>query len=137
MVVTCAFYGFVNRATKVTLQVDREKLEVGQAIAYAGDNYIILSVLEADGYYHANVGLADLHRARTPARLKTAPRHTLAWEGKDVQDRLREAPESALHTHLKTAEATLRGLLREREEVLKRLEDAIQQLDRIHQNART
>ena len=48
MVVTCAFYGFINRTTKVTLQVDREELEVGQSFAFEGDNYVILSVFEAD-----------------------------------------------------------------------------------------
>jgi hypothetical protein len=41
-----------------------------------------------------------------------------------------------LQTSLQTAEARLQNLLRERDEVLKRLDDAIQQLDRIHQNAR-
>jgi hypothetical protein len=137
MVVTCAFYGFVNRATKVALQVDRDKLAVGQAIAYEGDNYTILSVSEADGHYHANVGLGHLYRARTPVRLKTAPAHALTVEGKDPPDRWRDAQEAALHARLKTAEASLQDLLREREEVLRRLEEAIQQLDRIRQNART
>jgi hypothetical protein len=136
MVVTCAFYGFVNRSTKVTLQVDQEKLEVGQAIAYEGDNYVILSVFEADGNYRANVGLPHLHRARLPSRLKTVPPHPSALEGKAMPDYRRDAPESALRTRLKTAEAKLHDLLRERDEVLKRLEDAIQQLDGIHQNAR-
>lgn len=136
MVITCAFYGFINRTTKVTLQVDQEALEVGQAIAYEGDDYVILSVFEADGHYRANVGLAHLHRAHNPSRLKTIPPHTLALGGKATQDSGRDAPESALHTRLKTAEATLHDLLRERDEVLKRLEDAIQQLDRIQQNAR-
>ena len=36
MVVTCAFYGFINRTAKVTLQVDREKLEVGQSFVFEG-----------------------------------------------------------------------------------------------------
>jgi hypothetical protein len=136
MVITCAFYGFVNRTTKVTLQVDQETLEVGQAIAYEGDNYVILSVFEADGDYRANVGLAHLHRARFASRLKTTPPHTPASEGKVTPDGRRDAPESALHTRLTAAETKLHDLLRERDEVLKRLEDAIQQLDRIHQSAR-
>jgi hypothetical protein len=136
MVVTCAFYGFVNRSTKVTLQVDQEKLEVGQMIAYAGDHYVILSVFEADGHYRANVGLPHLHRARFPSRPKTVPPHTSASEGRVMPDGGGDAPESALHTRLKTAEAKLHDLLRERDEVLKHLEEAIQQLDGIHQNAR-
>ena len=70
MVVTCAFYGFVNRTTKVTLQVDREKLEVGRSVTFEGDQYVILSVFEAEDDYRANVGLEHLHRFRIPARLK-------------------------------------------------------------------
>jgi hypothetical protein len=136
MVIPCAFYGFVNRTTKVTLQVDQAQLEVGQAIAYEGDRYVILSVFEADGHYRANVGLAHLHPTRFAARLKPVPPHPPALEGKPPQDSRREARESALQTSLHTAEAKLQDLLRERDEVLKRLEDAIQQLDRIQQNAR-
>jgi hypothetical protein len=136
MVIPCAFYGFVNRTTKVTLQVDRAQLEVGQAIAYDGDSYVILSVFEADGHYRANVGLAHLHPTRFTPRLKTAPPHPPTLEGKLPQDNRRDTRESALQTPLQTAEAKLQDLLRERDEVLKRLEDAIQQLDRIQQNAR-
>ena len=137
MVVTCAFYGFINRTTKVTLQVDREKLAVGQSLAFEGDHYLILSVFEADGHYRANVGLAHLHPTRSASRLKTVPPHPPALEGKAPQDSRRDTRESALQTSLQTAEAKLQDLLRERDEVLKRLEDAIQQLDRIHQHART
>jgi hypothetical protein len=136
MVIPCAFYGFVNRTTKVTLQVDQARLEVGQAIAYEGDDYVILSVFESDGHYCANVGLAHLHPTRFASRLRTIPPYPPAAEGKPLQDGGRDTPESALQTSLKAAEAKLRDLLQERDEVLKRLEDAIQQLDRIHQNAR-
>ena len=77
MVVTCAFYGFINRTTKVTLQVDREKLEVGQSLAFEGDQYVILSVFEAGDHYRANVGLEHLQRLRTPTRLKAPAPSTL------------------------------------------------------------
>ena len=36
-------------------------------VAFEGEHYVILSVFEADGYYHANVGLEYLHRFRMPA----------------------------------------------------------------------
>jgi hypothetical protein len=136
MVIPCAFYGFVNRTTKVTLQVDQEQLEVGRAIVYEGDDYIILSVFEADGYYHANVGLAHLHRTRPPSRLKTIASHTLPVGGKDTQDHRGDPQKSAVQIRLQTAETTIQDLLRERDEILKRLEEAIQQLDRLHQSAR-
>jgi len=118
------------------LQVDRAQLEVGQTIAYEGDSYVILSVFEADGHYRANVGLAHLHPTRFAPRLKPVPPHPPALAGKPPQDSRRDARESALQTSLQTTEAKLQDLLRERDAVLKRLEDAIQQLDRIHQNAR-
>ncbi len=133
MVVTCAFYGFVNRTTKVTLQVDRDKLEVGQLFAFEGEHYVILSVFEADGHYHANVGLEYLHRLRMPARVKTFVPGTLAFDDQDTQE---SRQESALYARLKAAEARLQDLLRERDEVVELLDHAIQQLDHLQQSAR-
>ena len=75
MVVTCAFYGFVNRTTKVTLQVDRDKLEVGQLFGFEGEHYVILSVFEADGHYHANVGRVFASPPYACTREDCCPRH--------------------------------------------------------------
>jgi hypothetical protein len=137
MVVTCAFYGFINRTTKVTLQVDRDKLEVGQSFAFEGDNYVILSVFEADGHYGANVGLEHLHRLRTPARMKAPARGTPVFQDKDPQESRKDGQESTLYARLQAAEAKLQDLLRERDEALKLLDHAMQQLDRLQQNERT
>jgi hypothetical protein len=134
MVVTCAFYGFVNRTAKVALQVDRDKLGVGQLFGFEGEHYVILSVFEADGHYHANVGLESLHRLRMPARVRTVVPGTLAFDDKDMPE---SRPESALYARLQTAEARLEDLLRERDEVLQLLDHAIQQLDQLQQSART
>jgi hypothetical protein len=134
MVVTCAFYGFVNRTTKVALQVDREKLEVGQSFAFEGDNYVILSVFEADGHYGANVGLEHLHRPRMPSRVKAPAPGALAFKDKDAQEPRQDGQESALYAQLRAAEAKLQDLLRERDEALKLLDHAIQQLDRLQQS---
>ncbi len=136
MVVTCAFYGFVNRSTKVTLQVDRDKLEVGQSLAFEGDHYVILSVFEADGHYRANVGLEHLHRLRTPSRGK-ASTGGLAFEDKETKELGKDGRESALYARLKAAEAKLHDLQQERDEALKRLDHAIQQLDRLQQSNRS
>jgi hypothetical protein len=136
MVVACAFYGFVNRTTKVTLQVDREKLAVGQSFAFEGDRYVILSVFEADGHYHANVGLEHLHRLRTPSRVKAPAPSTLAFEDKASQEAKRDGQESVLSARLKAAEAKLQDVLQERDEALKLLDQAIQQLDRLQQRDR-
>jgi hypothetical protein len=136
MVVTCAFYGFVNRTTKVTLEVDRERLEVGQSFAFEGDHYVILSVFEADGHYHANVGLEHLHRLRMPSRVKAPIPSTLAFEDKDPKEAKQDGQESLLDARLRAAEAKLQDLLRERDEALKLLDHAIQQLDRLQQSDR-
>jgi hypothetical protein len=136
MVVTCAFYGFVNRTTKVTLQVDREQLEVGQSFAFEEERYVILSVFEAGGHYRANVGLEHLHRLRPPARGKAPAPGVLAFTAKDADNHLQEGPESALSARLKAAEARLQDVLRERDEALKLLDHAIQQLDRLQQGDR-
>lgn len=134
MVVTCAFYGFVNRTTKVTLPVDREVLEVGRSFAFEEANYVILSVFEADGHYHANVGLEHLHRLRMPARVKAPVSGTLAFEDKDAKGSGKDGQEPALSARLKAAEAKLQDLLRERDEALKLLDHAMQQLDRLQQS---
>jgi hypothetical protein len=137
MVVTCAFYGFVNRTTKVTLEVDRERLEVGQSLAFEGDHYVILSVFEADDHYRANVGLEHRHRLRKPSRGKIPPPGAFAFEHKDVKEPGTDGQESALHARLRAAEAKLQDLQRERDEALKRLDHAIQQLDRLQQSDRS
>jgi hypothetical protein len=135
MVVTCAFYGFINRTTKVTLQVDREKLEVGQSLAFGGDHYVILSVFEANDHYRANVGLAHLQRLRPPARLKVPAPSTPAAAPKDGTESRQHGQEAILQGRLKAAEARLQDLLRERDEALKLLDHAIEQLDRLQQRA--
>jgi hypothetical protein len=135
MVVTCAFYGFVNRTTKVTLQVDRERLEVGQSFAFEGDRYVILSVSEGDDHYRANVGLEHLHRLRTPARLRAPAPSTPALAPRDAMESRKHGQEAVLQARLKAAEARLQDLLRERDEALKRLDHAMQQLDRLQQRA--
>jgi hypothetical protein len=134
MAVTCAFYGFVNRTTKVTLQVDREQLEVGQSFAFEGDQYVILSVFEADGHYGANVGLEHLHRLRIPSRVKAPIPGVLIFEDKEAHKSRQDELESTLSTRLKAAETKLQDLLRERDEALKLLDHAIQQLDRLQQS---
>lgn len=136
MVVACAFYGFVNRTTKVTLQVDREQLEVGQSFDFEGDHYVILSVFETDGHYHANVGLEHLHRLRMPSRVKAPTPSTLAFEDKASQEAKKDRQESILYARLRAAEAKLQDVLRERDEALKLLDHAIQQLDRLQQSDR-
>ncbi|HXH12872.1 MAG TPA: hypothetical protein VNP04_24265 [Alphaproteobacteria bacterium] len=129
MVVTCAFYGFVNRTTKVNLQVDREALEVGKVFAFEGDDYVILSVIESDGIYHANVSLAQIHRARTILRPKAAaPAVVEVNQG----SRRHEGQEAALQARLRATETRLQHVLQERDEALKLLDRAIQQLDRLH-----
>jgi hypothetical protein len=131
MVVTCAFYGIINRTTKVTLQVDRDKLEVGQAFTFEGDNYVILSAFETEGIYHANVALEHVHRSRLYPRSKPPMPGTLAFEQNGARHQVQG---SALQTRLKATETRLQHLQREHDEMLRLLDQAIEQLDRIHHN---
>jgi hypothetical protein len=133
MVVTCAFYGFINRTAKVTLQVDREKLEVGQSFVFEGDHYVILSVFEADDHYRANVGLEHFQRLLTPARLKAPAPNTSTSVPKDAIESKKHGRETILQARLKATAAKLQDLLRERDEALKLLDHAMQQLDRLQQ----
>jgi hypothetical protein len=128
MVVTCAFYGFLNHSTKVILDVDLEKLEVGKVIAFEGENYVILSLFEVNGLYHANVALEQIHRARTLPRSKPVGSRGREPEGNGSQS---EGRESTLQARVRAAEAQLQRLLQEREAALALLERAIQQLDRL------
>jgi hypothetical protein len=134
MVVTCAFYGFINRTAKVTLQVDREKLEVGQSIVFEGQQYVILSVFEGSGHYRANVGLEHLQRFLPPARLKTPAPKTSASVPEDAGESEPHGRETILRARLKATEARLQALLRERDEALQLLDHAMQQLDRLQQS---
>jgi hypothetical protein len=130
MVVTCAFYGFVNRTTKVKLQVDRQVLEVGKVFTFEGDQYIILSVFEADGSHHANVSLEHIYRARTLLRSKSTSPPLVE---PDENGRRSDGQDPVLQARLKAAETRLQHVLQEREEALKLLDGAIQQLDHLHQ----
>jgi hypothetical protein len=135
MVVTCAFYGFINRTTKVTLQVDREALEVGQSFTFEGDPYVILSVFEADDHYRANIGPEHLQGFRTPARLKAPAPNTPGAAPREATQSRKHGQETVLQARLKAAEARLEAVLRERDEALKLLDHAMQQLDRLQQMA--
>jgi hypothetical protein len=135
MVVTCAFYGFINRATKVTLQVDREQLEVGRSFVFEGDQYIVLSVFEADDHYCVNVGLEHLQRSRTPVRPKTLVPPTCVAAPKEATEAGKQGQEAVVEARLQAAEAQLQDLLRERDEALKLLDHAIQELDHLQQKA--
>jgi len=131
MVVTCAFYGIINRTTKVTLEVDRDQLEVGQAFTFDEDNYVILSVFEAEGTYHANVALEHVHRSRLHPRSKPPTPSTPAFHQNGTRQ---QGQESVLQARLKATETRLQHLQRERDEMLRLLDQAIEQLDRIHHN---
>jgi len=48
--------------------------------ASEGEQYSILSLFEADGHYHANIGPEYLHRVRMPARGQTFAPGTLAFD---------------------------------------------------------
>jgi hypothetical protein len=55
MQVRCNFYGLMNASTGVECLIDCDLLEVGEYFHYKEQDYIIVSVVESQGRWFANV----------------------------------------------------------------------------------
>jgi hypothetical protein len=55
MQVRCNIYGLMNASSGVECSVDRDLLEVGEYFHYKDQDYIIVSVVESQGRWFANV----------------------------------------------------------------------------------
>jgi hypothetical protein len=55
MQVRCSFYGLMNASTGVECVINRDLLEVGGPFQYKEQDYIIVSVVESQGRWFANV----------------------------------------------------------------------------------
>ncbi|MCZ6874507.1 MAG: hypothetical protein O7G88_13425 [bacterium] len=55
MQVRCNFYGFTNASSGVECLIERDLLEVGEYFQYREQDYIIVSVVESQGCWFANV----------------------------------------------------------------------------------
>jgi hypothetical protein len=55
MQVRCNFYGLANASSGVECSIDRDLLEVGEYFQYNEQDYVIVSVVESQGRWFANV----------------------------------------------------------------------------------
>ena len=55
MQVRCSFYGLTNASSGVECLIDRDLLEVGEYFQYKEQDYVIVSVVESQGRWFANV----------------------------------------------------------------------------------
>lgn len=55
MQIRCTIYGLTNASTGVECALEREQLDVGASFSYQDQNYIIVSVVESQGRWSANV----------------------------------------------------------------------------------
>lgn len=55
MQVRCSFYGLTNASSGVECLIDRDLLEVGEYFQYREQDYVIVSVVESQGRWFANV----------------------------------------------------------------------------------
>lgn len=55
MQVRCSFYGLTNASSGVECSIDRDLLEVGEYFQYNEQDYVIVSVVESQGRWFANV----------------------------------------------------------------------------------
>jgi hypothetical protein len=55
MQVRCNFYGLMNASTGVECEINRDLLEVGEYFQHRDQDYIIVSVVESQGRWFANV----------------------------------------------------------------------------------
>jgi hypothetical protein len=126
MLVTCTFYGVRHGRATVALQVERERLAVGESFAFAGETYVILSVVAGEGTYAANVAPEQSARARRLPRTHP-PRPGL--HGGPTKDRTPPPAAETAHAHLDALAGELQRLQHARADELTRLGQLVQQLD--------
>ncbi|MGE3539471.1 MAG: hypothetical protein AB7N91_18820 [Candidatus Tectimicrobiota bacterium] len=90
MQVRCKVYGLANASLGIDCALERDLLAVGQNFQYQHRTYVIVSVVESQGHWFANVVLESQHRLlrrATPRRQEDAEcRELLAeWRQRALQ----------------------------------------------------
>lgn len=123
MLVHCKFYGLINASSGVECVVERDRLEVGEYFQYKDQEYIIVSVVESQGHWYANVVLESQRRfARRP--LDTT--RLLTNRPEEARD-----PAEAWRERTARAEHTIQRLCEERAHFGERLDHLVHMLERL------
>jgi hypothetical protein len=117
MQVRCNFYGLANASSGVECLIERDLLEVGEYFQYRKQDYIIVSVVESQGCWFANVVPESQRRfLRQPSPLP----HAAAGEGEALQ---------TWRERVTRAEQKLQSLRQERAQFGERLEHLMRMLE--------
>jgi hypothetical protein len=121
MQVHCKFYGLIHASTGVECAIERDRLEIGESFQYRDQGYIIMSVVESQGRWYANV-VPEFQR-RFVRRPLPAPRPNNNGNGA-AQETLESWRERATR-----AEHKVQVLAEDREHVGERLDRLMHMLE--------
>jgi hypothetical protein len=104
MQVRCNFYGLMNASTGVECEINRDLLEVGEYFQHRDQDYIIVSVVESQGRWFANVVPEQqwrlVRRHQPAARFQDQSQDTLTtWRSRALraEEKVEAIREEQLH----------------------------------------
>jgi hypothetical protein len=119
MQVRCSFYGLANASSGVECLIDRDLLEVGEYFQYNEQDYVIVSVVESQGRWFANV--VPESQQRFLRHYKPLPRSTHGVGDGETLQTWRQRVERAEHK--------LQSLRQERAQFGERLDHLLRMLE--------
>lgn len=122
MQVRCKVYGFANASAGVECVIERDLLEVGECLHHHDRDYVIVSVVEGQGYWFANV-VPEYQRQLMRRSLLPSRRQETAGQRRESLDEWRQRAEQAEHT--------LQTLRDEQRHVGERLDHLMQMLEHV------
>jgi hypothetical protein len=119
MQVRCNFYGLLNASSGIECLISRDLLEVGEYFHYKDQDYVIVSVVESQGRWFANV--VPENQRRFMSRHLPPQRSLESGEEKEILQTWRE--------HVARAERKLQALREERKHFGERLDHLMHMLE--------
>lgn len=119
MQVRCSFYGLANASSGVECLIDRDLLEVGEYFQYNEQDYVIVSVVESQGRWFANV--VPESQRRFLRHYRPPQRSPNGVDGGEILQTWRQRVERAEHQ--------LQSLRQERAQFGERLDHLLQMLE--------
>jgi len=97
MQMLCKFYGLTNASSGVECAIERDNLEVGEYFQYKDQEYIIVSVVESQGRWFANVVPETQRRFVRRPLPAPRPHNNGAGEARETLESWRERATRAEH----------------------------------------
>jgi hypothetical protein len=121
MQVHCKFYGLINASSGVECTIEQDQLEVGESFQYKDQEYIIVSVVESQGRWYANVVPESQRRFIRRSHLSPRRHKNGTIEAGETLESWRDRAIRAEHK--------VQGLCEEREHVGERLDRLMHMLE--------